>query len=155
MYNPSMNWIEQIKFIVREMLNAKSFVLEGLVTSVDPKPPCKVKVMLQPYEIETGWLRLATPCHGGSVSLVLPPPEEGMPVKVIFDLGDIKHGTVIGNVPNDKTVPPDIPSGSAGFVHQSGSSLLIGPDGTVTIKGKAVKIQGPTTIQGPDHSQSW
>jgi hypothetical protein len=149
MYNPSMNWVEQIKFIVREMLNAKSFVLEGVVTSVDPTPPCKVKVMLEPYEIETGWLRLATPCSGSSIALVLPPPEEGMPVKVIFDLGDIKQGTVIGNVPNDSTVPHDVPAGAAGFIHRSGSAILLGADGSVTIRGKSVRIQGQ------NYSQSW
>lgn len=136
MYNPSMNWVEQIKFIVREMMSAKSFVLEGVVTSVDPTPPCKVKVMLEPYEIETGWLRIATPYAGRGFGLVLPPPEEGMPVKVIFDMGDIKHGTVIGIVPNDEIAPPAARAGAAGLVHKSGSSILIEADGTVTIRGR-------------------
>ncbi|MBL0386232.1 hypothetical protein JJB07_06145 [Tumebacillus sp. ITR2] len=136
MYSPTMNWVEQIKWIVREMMNAKSFVLEGIVTSVDPTPPCKVKVMLEPYSIETGWLRVSTPYGGNGFGLVLPPPEQGVPVKVIFDMGDIQHGTVIGAVFSEAMSVPDAPFGSVGFVHKSGSSILIAPDGTVTIQGK-------------------
>jgi phage baseplate assembly protein gpV len=142
MYNPSTNWVEQIKFIVREMLNSKQFVLEGVVSSVDPTPPGKVKVLLEPYGIESGWLRCAMPYVGKQFGLVLPPPEEGTQVKVIFDMGDIKNGTVIGSLYGEDVAVPNIAKGAAGLVHKSGSSLLIMPDGTVTIKGKT-------------NSQSW
>lgn len=136
MYNPSTNWVEQIKFIVREMLNSKSFVLEGVVTSVDPDS-YKVKAMLEPYGIESGWLRCATPYVGNGFGLVVPPPKVGTPVKVIFDMGDIKNGTVIGSLfTDDISLPEDATAGSAGLYHQSGSFLRIAADGTVTIKGK-------------------
>lgn len=136
MYSPSGNWMEQVKHVVNEMIKTKSFVLEGVVSSTDPIPPYKVKVTLQPYEIETGWLKLATPYAGNGFGLIFPPPDEGTPVKVIFDMGDIKNGTVIAAVFNANIQMPNVTYGAAGLVHKSGSSILIGPDGTVTIKGK-------------------
>lgn len=177
MYNPSTNWIEQIKYIVREMVNTKTFVLEGVVTSVDPSPPHCVRVMLEPYGIESGWLRCATPYAGNGFGLLLPPPDEGTPVKVIFDLGDIKNGTVIGSLYNDQVKRPNVGDSlktaqqnpgmiAAGLVHKSGSSLLILQDGTIKLSTKSsdaitispsggVTIKGAVTISGRNYTQSW
>lgn len=134
MYSPSGNWIEQVKHVVNEMMKSKSFVLEGIVSSVDPSPPYKVKVTLQPYEIETGWLKLMTLYAGNGFGLILPPPDEGTPVKVIFDMGDIKNGTVIGAVFNSNVAMPILADpGDAALVHKSGSKITIAKDGTVTL----------------------
>lgn len=139
MLNPSRDWIEQIKYVVQDMINQKNFVLTGIVTSIDPTPPYKVKVTLEPYSIETGWLKLAMPLAGNGYGVLLPPPDEGTEVRVLFDLGDIKSGTVIGAVYDDQAVqmPPDAAAlGTMGLYHKSGSFIRIAPDGTVTIKGK-------------------
>ncbi|GIM47044.1 hypothetical protein DNHGIG_25930 [Collibacillus ludicampi] len=160
MYSPSTNWIEQVKFVAREMINNKMFVLEGIVTSVDPNPPYKVKVMLEPYGIESGWLKVATPYVGNGFGFVFPPPAEGTPVKVIFDLGDIKNGVVIGSVFNDNVKMPSVPYGAAGLVHQSGSSIIFNPDGSVVLSGAnggslTIDKTGAVSISGKNSSQSW
>lgn len=149
MYNPSGNWMEQIKYVVSEILKSKSFVLEGIVSSVDPNPPYKVRVTLQPFEIETGWLKIATPYAGNGFGLILPPPDEGTPVKVIFDMGDIKNGTVIAAVFNANTLMPNVTYGAAGLVHKSGSSVLLNPDGSITLQTTgAVNVQAGTVNLG-------
>ena len=140
MYHASTSWVEQTKFIVREMLNAKTFVLEGVITSVDPNPPCKAKVLLEPYGIETGWLRVAAPLTNPAFSLVLPCPVVGTTVKVIFDMGDIKNGTIIGAL---QAQAPNVPANTIGLYHnKTGSSILIDDNGAVTIKGTTVTIEG-------------
>ena len=146
MYHPSTNWVEQTKFVVREMLNSKVFVLEGVITSVDPNPPFKVRARLMPYGIETGWLQVASPLCGHGFGLLLPPPEEGVAVKVIFDMGDIQNGTVVGAVQHH-VAPPAGHAGTFGLVHASGSAILINTDGAVTIKGSSVTIEGDLRTQ--------
>lgn len=136
-YNPSLNWLEQVKGIVTQMMEHKQFVLDGTISSIDPTYPYKVRVNLEPYEIETGWLRMATPYVGDKFGLILPPPDEGTHVKVIFSMGDIEDGTVVSCDTNDDAIPPDnIDSQTLGLFHKSGSYLKISSDGTVQIKGK-------------------
>lgn len=136
-YNPSLNWMEQVKHSAQELAKAHQYVLEGYITSVDPNAPFKVRVMLEPYEIETGWLKIGTPYLGNGFGLILPPPEENTPVKVIFDMGDLSSGTVIACVPNDNiSYPSGVDSQTMGLIHKSGSFFKISSDGTVTIKGK-------------------
>lgn len=134
--NPSRDSMEQIKQIMQDMINSRQYVLEGIVTSVDPKPPYKVKVRLEPQGVETGWMKIAMPYAGAGFGFVLPPFDEGTPVKVIFDLGNLNSGTVIGAVFNQNVTMPNVPVGSAGIVHKSGSKIMIAPDGLVTITGK-------------------
>jgi hypothetical protein len=149
MYNPSLNWVEQVKHIVNEHTNQKQFVLEGTVTSINNSAPYAVKVMLEPYQIETGWLKIATPYIGNNLGLIFPPPQEGTMVKVIFDMGDLNTGTVIGGVYSPVTLQPNVPFGAVGFVHSTGSSILINSDGSISINSsKGVTINGKT-------SQSW
>lgn len=143
MYNPSLNWMEQVKFIAREMIQDKQFVLEGIVTSVDPNPPYKVRVNLEPYGVETGWLKIATPYAGNGFGFIFPPPDEGTAVKVIFDMGDIKNGTVISNLFNDEVKMPSVPAGTFGLVHKTGSTITVDPQGNITISSVGtVSIKG-------------
>lgn len=146
-----MNWLEQVKNAVREMMEQKSFVMEGIVTSVSQSSPYMVKVMLEPHQIETGWLKVGSPYVGNNFGFILPPPEEGTPVKVLFDMGDLNHGVVVCSVNNDNITMPVVPFGTAGFFHKSGSKILMNPDGSIQIVaagGKTVTITGQT-------SQSW
>lgn len=137
MYNPSTNWIEQVKGLVQNMLELKQFVLDGTVTSVDPNFPFKVRVNLEPYHIETGWLRISTPYLGNEFGLIVPPPDEGTFVKVIFAMGNIESGIVVACEAQDNVLPPSgVDSQTLGFFHKSGSYIKIGQDGTVSIKGK-------------------
>lgn len=159
MYIPSTNWREQIKNIVQEMINRKSFVLDGTITSVNTTLPYSVKVNLEPFEIETGWLKMASPYVGNGYGFVLPPPAEGTHVRVIFDMGDINNGVVVGATYNDVQVPPPINFGDAALYHESGSSLVMKNDGSIVItsKGGASLVLGAdktVTITGQT-TQSW
>jgi phage baseplate assembly protein V len=159
MYTPSLNWREQIKNAVLEMTNTKAFVLDGTITSVNTKLPYTVKVMLEPYEIETGWLKMLSPYVGNGFGLVLPPPEEGTHVRVIFDMGDINNGVVVGATYNDASVPPNVNFGDAALFHKSGSQIIMKSDGSIvfTSKGGASLTLGAdktVTING-NTSQSW
>jgi phage baseplate assembly protein V len=151
MYLPSTNWLEQIKNAVREMMEQKTFVMEGIVTSINPSSPYMVKVMLEPHQIETGWLKVGSPYVGNDFGFIFPPPEEGTPVKVLFDMGNLNHGVVVCSVQNDTVTMPDVPFGTAGIIHKSGSKILLNQDGSieiVAVGGKTVTITGQT-------SQSW
>jgi uncharacterized protein involved in type VI secretion and phage assembly len=93
-----------------------------------------VKVMLEPHGIESGWLRCAVPYAGNGFGIVLPPPDEGTPVKVLFDMGDIKSGTVIGCLYNNSVTRVG-GEGEIRVQHKSGFYISISDNG-VTIKGK-------------------
>jgi phage baseplate assembly protein V len=159
MYIPSTNWREQIKNAIQEMSNAKSYVLDGTVTSVNTTLPYSVKVNLEPYEIETGWLKMVSPYAGNGFGIVLPPPAEGTHVRVIFDMGDINNGVVVGATYNDVSVSPNVNFGDAAIFHQSGSQIVMKSDGSIvfTSKGEASLTLGAdktVTING-NTTQSW
>ncbi|NRD80279.1 hypothetical protein HPT25_23435 [Bacillus sp. BRMEA1] len=160
MYIPSLNQREQHKNMIQEMMNTKAYVLDGTVTSVNTKLPYTVKVMLEPYEIETGWLKMLSPYVGEEFGIVLPPPEEGTHVRVLFDMGDINNGVVVGAAYNAVSVPPpSVNFGDAAIVHKSGSQIIMKNDGSIvfTSKGGASLTLGAdktVTING-NTTQSW
>lgn len=118
----SNDWFEQIKDYVHRAIGQNLSVLEGTVTSRQASPP-SVKVMLQPYGIETGWVRVGTPYGGNGFGLLAIPPED-QAVKVIFDMGDISSAVVICDVWNDVDLPPTLNDvDDATFVHSSGSKM--------------------------------
>jgi phage baseplate assembly protein gpV len=160
MYIPSLDQFEQNKHAMHEIANQKTFVLEGVVTSVDTNPPYKVKVMLEPYGVESDWLNIATPYIGNGYGFVFPAPEEGTLVYVLFPMGDIGKGTVISGIFNDYTQMPTVPNGTAGLYHKSGSSFFIAQDGSMKMShpsGSSLSIgtDGLVTIKGKNQTQSW
>lgn len=158
---PSTNWLEQVKYITKQMIDRQTYALEGVVSSVNPdSTPYTVKVVLYPYEIETGWLRVGTPYAGDNYGLILPAPEEGTPVKVIFHMGDIQNGTVITSLFNDNLTFPNVTYGTAGIIHKSGSSIFINQDNSIKIShpsGSFISIgtDGTVTIKGKNTTASW
>jgi hypothetical protein len=138
MYIPSTDTLEQDKSLAKLIMDNKDYVLEGIVTSVDPNQPYKVKVMLYPYEIESGWLRIASPYVGSGFGLIVPPPEEGTAVMVIFHMGDISNGIVVSGLWNDEINMPNVPYGTAGIIDKSGTSIFINPDGSITLDSSGV-----------------
>lgn len=128
----STDWFEQIKDYVHRAVGQNLSVLEGTVTSRQASPP-SVKVMLQPYEIETGWIRVGTQYGGNGFGLLAIPPE-GMAVKVIFDMGDISSATLVCDVWNDVDIAPTLNDvDDVAFVHSSGSKLYFHKNGDVDL----------------------
>lgn len=147
MYNPSTSWREQIKNVIQEMNKQNLYALDGVVTSVNNTLPYTVKVRLEPYQIETGWLPISSSYVGNGYGIVLPPPAEGNHVKVIFSMGDINSGFVVGSTYNNTTAPPQVNFGDAGIFHKSGSSIVMKNDGSIVITSKG---GGSIVLDGSD-----
>lgn len=128
----SNDWFEQIKDYVQRAQGQNISVLEGIVTSRQASPP-SVKVILQPYNVEAGWIRVGTQYGGNGFGLLAIPPE-GMTVKVIFDMGDKNSATVVCGVWNDVDLPPALNDvDDAVFVHSSGSKLYFHENGDIDL----------------------
>lgn len=132
----STDWYEQIKDYIHRAVGQSLSVVEGTVTSRQLSPP-SVKVMLQPYGVETGWLRIGTTYGGNGFGFLAIPPE-GMTVKVIFDMGDKHSAVVIANVFNDEDTPPTLSDiDDVALVHSSGSQLYFSKNGDVNVQAQA------------------
>lgn len=128
----SNDWFEQVKYYVHRAVDQALYVVEGTISSRQLNPP-SVKVILQPYGIETGWIRVGTPYGGNGFGFLAIPPE-GMVVKVIFDCGDHSSAAVVTDMYNDVDVPPALADiDDAALVHASGSKLYFHKNGDVEV----------------------
>jgi uncharacterized protein involved in type VI secretion and phage assembly len=101
------------------------------VKSYDHANYC-AKVMLQPDDIESGWLPVASPWVGNGWGMFAP-PSPGDVVVVVYQEGDFNAGIISMRLFSDKARPLDVPSGEFWLVHQSGSALKFKADGSVEI----------------------
>ncbi|MCF8566918.1 phage baseplate assembly protein V [Alicyclobacillus tolerans] len=143
----SNDWYEQIKDYIHRAVGQNLSVIEGTVSSRQTSPP-SVKVTLQPYGIETGWIRVGTPYAGNGFGFLAIPPE-GQAVKVIFDMGDKQSATVVCDVYNDVDVPPTLANvDDVMLIHTSGSQLVFHQSGDVLLKAVGnLTLTGKTTTQ--------
>jgi phage baseplate assembly protein gpV len=143
----SNDWFEQVKYYVHRAIGQSLSVVEGTVTSRQLNPP-SVKVMLQPYGIETGWIRIGTP-YGGNGFGFLAIPQEGQAVKVIFDMGDKSSAIVVCDVYNDIDVPPTLNAiDDVVLQHKSGSKIYFHANGDVDIHATGnLNLSGKTSSQ--------
>lgn len=121
------------------------------------------KVMIQPDNVETGWLPIASPWVGDTWGMVAP-PTNGDVVAVICQEDDINAGIISLRLFNDKARPPSVadsngnpsyaPSGEFWLVHKkSGSLLKFHNDGSVELasdQNLAVTVGGDmnATVSG-------
>lgn len=103
----------------------------GVVTSYDPKRYA-AKVTLQPDDLQTGWLPVAS-CWIGKSWGFFTPPNIGDQVTVEFCDGDIGAGTIVGRIWDDNQVALAVQSGEAWLVHKSGQSIKLTNDGKLTL----------------------
>lgn len=143
----SNDWFEQIKYYVHQAIGQSLSVVEGTVTSRQLNPP-SVKVMLQPYNIETGWIRVGVPYGGNGFGFLAIPPD-GQSVKVIFDMGDKTSATVVCDVYNDVDVPPTLSAiDDVCLIHKSASKLYFHANGDVDLHAVGnLNISGKTSSQ--------
>jgi|GEM_PF-3825484 len=128
----STDWFEQIKDYVQRSQSQSISILEGTVTSRQTNPP-SVKVMLQPYNVETGWIRVGSQYAGNGFGLLAIPPE-GQAVKVSFDMGDTSSGLTLCSLWNDVDIAPTIADvDDAALIHVSGSQLYFHQNGDVDL----------------------
>ena len=105
----------------------------GLVTSYDPVNYC-AKVKIQPQDVETGWLPIASPWAGNGWGLFAPPPI-GAQVSVLFQEGSVEVGFIIGSLYSDSDVPLAVPSEEFWLVHKSGAYAKFTNDGKISVHG--------------------
>ena len=129
----------------------------GTVSSYDPDT-YSCKVMIQPENVESAWLPIASPWVGDSWGMFCPPSIGDM-VEVHYQEGDEDSGYVALRLYNDIDKPVNAPSGVFYLIHKSGSALKFNNDGSVdviahqdlrvVVGGKAsITAQGTVTIDG-------
>jgi hypothetical protein len=104
----------------------------GIVTgSIDPVRQA-ARVTLQPEGILTGYLPIHYPWVGNGWGMACP-PMPGQVVDVHFQQGGKEAAYISLRAYSTKTVPPPAPSGEFWLVHQSGSTLKLANDGSVSV----------------------
>lgn len=122
----------------------------GLVTDYDPDHYA-VKVMLQPENIETGWLTIETAMAGNGYGIYAA-PTNGDQAMVSFLEGDKEVGWCTGFLPNDVDQPPSVPAGQIWVLHKDGAFLKFLPDGVVALTAPGgFDVTADTTITGKLH----
>lgn len=125
----------------------KATVRIGLVSSYDPGSYC-VKVRLQPEDVETGWLPLASPWVGNGWGLFCP-PTVGDSIEVQFQEGSAEAGIACQRLYSDADRPLSVASGELWLVHQSGAFFKLTNDGKGSFSdghGASVVLNGNGTI---------
>lgn len=128
----------------------------GMVQSVDPVT-MRVRVMIQPEAILSGWLPIVQTGAGGGLTLVTV-PQTGWQAAVVADNGEAEHGVVVGFSHSDSSPMPSVATsiGGSGVTAKPGETILSGPsgavlricaDGTVFISGNT-NIEGTLTVSG-------
>lgn len=112
--------------------NSRVSTLMGKVKGYDPANYC-AKVIIQPQNIETGWLPIASPWVGNGWGMVAP-PTDGDIVMVVCQEGDINAGIIsLRLFGDDARAPSGAPSGEFWLMHKSGSLLKFHNDGSVEL----------------------
>lgn len=114
---------------------SKAHTRMATVSGYDPANYC-AKVFIQPENIETGWLPVASLWVGNNFGMFAPPAEGDM-VQIAFQEGDFNSGIVGMRLFNDQDRPLNVPGGEFWLVHSSGSSVKLTNDGKVSAVDKA------------------
>ncbi|OYV38340.1 MAG: hypothetical protein B7Z80_10370 [Rhodospirillales bacterium 20-64-7] len=123
--------IEHIKRIVGEYLSQFVRPKYGTVTSYDSNT-YRVKVMLHPEEIETGWIQLSAPFVGGSFGAVFG-PSIGDLARVDFLEGSAQAAIMGGRFFHDGLTPPSVGPGEVKIISSSGVIVSLDKTGTLTL----------------------
>lgn len=130
-----MHGIPRLKNRMRaEGAMASSWQVHGryaTVTSYDPAT-YSAKVMLQPQNVESGWLPIKSAQIGNGWG-IYSPPAIGDQVFVQFQEGGVEAGIITGSVYSDTDKPAAAPSGEIWLVHKSGASIKLLTNGNVAI----------------------
>jgi len=105
----------------------------GVVSSYDPNNYC-AKVLIQPENIESGWLPVLSQWVGNGWGL-FSPVSIGDNVEGQFQEGSFEHGFVCNRFFNDNVRPLNVPCGEFWLVHGSGQFIKLCNDGTITSNG--------------------
>lgn len=114
----------------------------AIVTSYDPDA-YRAKVKLQPEDLLTGWLPIASAWVGAGWGFFTP-PAIGQLVRVEFVEGHLDAGEIVGSAHNSALPPVSVPAGEMLLQHAAGSLLQFHNDSTVKLISA-----GTLTTQAP------
>ncbi|MDR3538812.1 MAG: phage baseplate assembly protein V [Acetobacteraceae bacterium] len=122
----------------------------GIVQSVDPVN-MRVRVMIQPEGVLSGWLPITQTGAGGGLTLVTV-PQAGWQAAIVADNDEAEHGVVVGFAHNDASPMPSVANaiGGSAAPAQPGETILSGPNGAVLRinENGTIFIAGDTFIEG-------
>ena len=119
----------------------------GTRTSYDPTSYA-VKVLIQPDNVETGFIPLVPQWCGNGWGFFAPPPQ-GAQVAVQFEMGYRDNGVCLGAIASDVDRPLPVPEGEAWWQHQSGAFVKMTNAGALMLgdgKGATITLPGDGTI---------
>jgi hypothetical protein len=129
----------------------------GTVSAFDPVRHL-VRVMLQPENVQSGWLPLGALMVGGGFGIVAA-PTIGQQALVVPQEGDADSGHVICGVYSAAAMPPVAPSAPSGGSDQNGNTPTNAQSGEVLFVSKfgavirfcsdgSIYLKGPTLADG-------
>ena len=152
-----MNMINGIRSLAEQSGNRLAHARHGIVSSYDGQTH-RAKVLIQPENVETGWLPVSTMLAGAQAIYTGLVP--GSQVMLLPQEGDADSYTVVGGIFDDIQPPPMAPStfAGAGTRIQPGETIIVGPnasslrmcaDGSILIKpGTVLNVDGPIHASG-------
>lgn len=117
------------------VLRGRASTRIGVVDAVDPARHA-VRVRVQPNDLLTGWLPVATLAAGQGWGLHIL-PGVGQQVVVDFQEGGGEAGIVRGVLFSDRALPPGTAAGAWHLRHPQGGFIRLNPDGTVDVGNAA------------------
>lgn len=105
----------------------------GTITSVN-FGNATARVLIQPDGVLSGWLPIILQWVGNGWGMSCP-PNPGDQVLLVPHEGDVEQGIIIGRSFSSKQMPPAAPGGEFWLVHETGSFLKLGNDGTIRLSG--------------------
>ncbi len=120
---------------------------DGVISAFDPVTQT-AKVMLQPDNIETGWIQVKTPWTGNGWGMFCPPTIK-QAVTVHFTNGDLDDPWIGLHAHNDVDKPLPVPSGEFWLVHNSGQCLKFTNNGSITLGGATGGAIGSIMLGDP------
>jgi len=105
----------------------------GIVSSTSATT-ATAKVVLQPEGVLTGWLPVLASWAGNGWGISCP-VSNGDQVLIIFLEGSVDAGIIVGRLFSSSARPPSAQAGGLIIADQSGASISLSNNGTVTISG--------------------
>ena len=151
--------INQMKYFAAVSANQRMDTRWGTVKGYDPET-YSVKLLLQPDEIETGWVPLLSPWAGNGWGMICPPSIGDM-CEMQFQEGHIDNGFACMRAYNSLHVPPQdgdvVDPGSFLLQNEAGASFKFKVDGSVEIKsasGIAITLDSDSEVKIGDSAET-
>lgn len=143
--NEAAGFRSNLRQMIAQMIAGGGHLRCGLVNAYDPVA-YRVKVVLQPEGIETGWMPILTLMSGSSFG-VYAAPSQGNEALVFGLEGDAQVLVCLGFLNNVEDVPPTIQSGEVKVIAKAGGSMAMTQDGHVTVADES----GSTLVLSNDN----